>query len=127
MRITAHREADPGSGEVVSESFHDFEITIDTLKAHFASVFTLDEQINTKGLEMIVAQVKAFRTLIKTLPIQFRGSSLLFVINNLEGIYRMKFIDICGFQKLELSEFDKGLTHGLSNLIKLLENIGEGK
>ena len=65
--------------------------------------------------------------MIKTLPIQFRGSSLLFVVNNKERIYKMKFIDICGFQKLELSEFDEGVTQGLTNLIKLLEDIRLGK
>ena len=55
MRITAHREVDPVSGEVVSESFHDYEQTIDTSKARFARIFTLDEQINTEGLDVIVA------------------------------------------------------------------------
>ncbi len=43
MRMTAHREVDPVSGEVVSESFHDYELTIDSLKERFARIFTLDE------------------------------------------------------------------------------------
>ena len=51
----------------------------------------------------------------------------MFVVNNKERIYKMKFIDICGFKKLELSEFDEGVTQGLTSLIKFLEDIRQEK
>ena len=104
--------------------------TVDKIPEIIANVLKSNglASVNLEALKFLLEKAREMLNFFeKRNSREFRGSSLLIVVDNIARKYDMRIIDLASVEDYDsLDKRDEGYITGLKNLIKMLELIQEG-